>query len=394
MSFSSRFPITAWVWSKLKAPLTRKLFYVAIVVAIISTVVLHIEAAVFAFRTRSLLLALRRVDEGQTTKEELLQLIPSLHRVDSVKSNCGAGAGENFQVERSNLPSSAIEQRVFSVVYESSALYKGAYLLGYRPRRLFIDANISHGVVTRWAFSLDVAPPENRYPGAIMVRVSSPISVIRYSGSAIADEQNPYFSARRYFKWPDWNLEVSYSRLATQDVKDAAVDLHLGCLWSLRGCTNAAQLLPRAEEERTRIQRAAMERITSRDPCPPWIIPAKVRDANEIVLLQIETATSKRSEWPPFTPGVASKYRILRTLQLRDARFRRIGRDATWFPSQMYGDLGGIANPSTPLIKPGAVVVVFEGRGAASTPCNVLPATSDVLGRVNEAITLRDWSYG
>jgi hypothetical protein len=52
------------------------------------------------------------------------------------------------------------------------------------------------------------------------------------------------------------------------------------------------------------------------------------------------------------------------------------------------------ANLSTSLIKAGTVFVVFEGKGAASTPRNVLPATSDVLARVDEAIGLQHWTYG
>jgi len=347
----------------------------------------------FAHRTRSSLLALRNVDAGQTSKGELLRLIPSLNRAKSVNSKCGP-AGEIFHMEHSNLPSSRIGQRLFGAIYESSALYKAAYWLGYRPRRIFVDAEIDHGVVTRWAFILGVAPPENHYPGEVQVGISSPISVMRYSESAIADEQNPYFSARRYFKWPEWSLEVSYSRLAATETKDLAVDLHLNCLWSLRGCDNAAQLLPRADEERIRLRRAARQRVTSDEPCPPFIVPAKVRDANEIVLLKIRSATAKQSEWLPQITGVALEYQILHTLELRDTGFGRIPRDKDWFPSVLtYGDAEGSANPSVRLIAPGATLIAFKGRGAAGSPCNLLPANVDILGRVNEAIALKDWSY-
>jgi hypothetical protein len=260
---------------------------------------------------------------------------------------------------------------------------------------MYVDANVEHGVVTRWAFRLDIAPTENHYPGAVTVGVSSPISVLRYSESPIADEQNPYFSARRYFKWRVWDLEVSYSRMAAPEVKDRAVDLNPGCILSLRGCSNAAQLLPRAEEERLRLRRAAIQRITSREPCPPFIVPAKVRDANEIVVLRIRSATPKQSEWTPAVAGVAVQYEILRTLELREAGFERVPRDANWLPSLlMYGDAEGAGNPSVRLIEPGAALVAFEGRGAAGTPCSLLPANTDILQRVREALALKDWSYG
>ena len=205
--------MTIWIWKRLKAPLTRKLLCGVVVVTVLAAIALHIEAALFAYRTRNLLLTLRKVDAGQTTKGELLLLLPTLRRIDSVDTKCGP-AGETFHFERINLPSSRVGQRIFGAIYENSTLYKAVYWVGYRPRRMYVDANVEHGVVTRWAFRLDIAPTENHYPGAVTVGVSSPISVLRYSESPIADEQNPYFSARRYFKWRVWDLEVSYSRMA------------------------------------------------------------------------------------------------------------------------------------------------------------------------------------
>lgn len=394
MTFNSCFPTAVWVGRKLNTRLSRRLFCAALAITLLSAIALHIEAAVFAYHTRSLLLTLKNVDAGQTTRSELLRLVPTLRAMgprDS--SNCGP-AGEAWHIEHSSLPTSKIGQWFYGAIYENSALYKVTYWLGYRPRRLYVDADIEHGVVTRWAFKLGIAASENHYPGQVVVGVSSPISVNRYSESSIADEQNPNFSARRYFKWPEWNLEVSYSRLAPKDIKDIAVDLHLDCLWSVRGCNNAAELLPRADQERIRLRRAAIQRITSAEPCPPSIVPAKVRDSNEIVVLKVQGVTPKQSEWTR-EMGVTAKYEVLRILALRETSFDRVPRDANWFPSLLLGgDATGIQNPSVRLLEPGATLVAFDGGHVPGSPCNLLPANADILGKVRESLELKDWGFG
>ncbi len=251
-----------------------------------------------------------------------------------------------------------------------------------------------------FGYVLWISPPENRYPGLMNVAVSSPISALRYSGSAIAEEQEPTFSVRRYFKWPDWDLRVSYSPFVRDRLKEIGFDLHLSCNWSIRGCRNAADLLPKAEVERQRIARDALARVQGDHPCPLQIIPAKVRDANGIFVLRVRTATTCARSFlgEPPQSGVLVDYDLVEKLQLLEPKWSAIRLKDDWQPLSgdydYYYSGAPIPNAAVTLLTPGRTGIVFDGQGADGySPCNAIEGSREALALVRETLQRKDWDY-
>jgi hypothetical protein len=399
MGFSKWFPATAWVWRKIRGRgFRRGVIAFALVVGAIA-IAFRVETIIFQVRVDRTLASLKTVGVRQTTRKELLARIPSLRKGESTSSKCGP-AGELYELTWENTPNSNFGQKLIRVFYEVTPLYKLVYWLGYRPRRFYVGVDVEHGVVSRLGYILWISPPENRYPGLMNVAVSSPISAQRYSGSAIAEEQEPTFSVRRYFKWPDWDLRVSYSPSAPDRLKDIGFDLHLSCNWSIRGCRNAADLLPKAEAERQRIAHDALARVQGNDPCPLQIIPAKVRDANGIFLLRVRTATTRARSFlgEPPESGVVVDYDLVEKLQLLEPKWSAIRLKDDWQP--LSGDYdyyyrgAPIPNAAITLLKPGRTVIVFDGRGADGySPCNTVEGSPEALALVRETLQRKDWDY-
>ncbi|HVZ16667.1 MAG TPA: hypothetical protein VG897_06100 [Terriglobales bacterium] len=394
MAFADLFPTAAWVGRKLKAPLTRKVVIFGAAILLLIGIILHIEAALFAVRVKSVLAGLRQVEVGQTSQKQLLKLVPGL-KPANVNSHYD-GSGRALEMKWDGIvPKSRVGQTIFSATYDNKYLFKIAYWLGYRPRNFYIRAVIQHDIVTHFGYGIQVLPSENHYPGVIDVGVSSPISILRYSDSPDSDEQNPSFSTGRYVKWRDWDIEASFSPFASAQLKDAAFGLHLECTWSLLGCSDAAQLLPDVEKERSRIRYAARARIRSAEPCPPSIIPAKVRDADAIWLLNVKRANITVISYTgvPQQPGVSADYELIRTLQKREDGWNEIRLKDDFHPLRLGdGEGEGVANPVIHQLTPGSKIVYFSGRYADLGPCKIMPATDDVMKRVDEAIALEDWS--
>lgn len=399
MGFSKWFPATAWVWRKIRSRGFRKgVIVFACVIAAIA-IAFRVEAIIFQLRVHRALSALRAVEVRQTTRTELLARIPALHRGEPITSSCGP-AGEGYELRWENTPTSNFGQKVIGAVYGTTPLYKVVYWLGYRPRSFYISVDVEHGVVSRLGYILWISPPENRYPGLMSVAVSSPISARRYTGSSIAEEQDPSFSVRRYFKWPDWDLRVSYSPNASDRLKDIAFDLHLSCNWSLRGCRNASDLLQKAEVERQRIGREALARVQSSRPCPLEIIPAKVRDANGIFVLRVRTATPMAKSFlgEPPESGMQVDYDLVEKLQLLEPTWSRIRLKDDWYA--LSGDYdyyyrgAPIPNAAVRFLTPGQSVIVFDGDGANNySPCNTIEGSPAALALVKETLQRKDWDY-
>lgn len=92
------------------------------------------------------------------------------------------------------------------------------------------------------------------------------------------EDESPEYSVRRYFKWPELELSISFTPRARATLSHHAFEPSLNCIWILRGCRTTEQILPRAWQDEENIQHAVDVRLHSSNPCPDRILPPRARD--------------------------------------------------------------------------------------------------------------------
>ena len=245
MAFETRFPMTTWAWRHATAPATRKILGIFVLTVLVLSTVFRLEAMRFQSRVSEILLRLRQVDAGRTTQTDLLHLLPQLR---AEKANApDTSQTEEYAFGFDTLSSNRLIQRLQAAIYENSYLWRLAYAVGYRPGSLYVYATVHDGVVMGWSYAVSIAPPRNYHPGAVRVRVSCHTED---QAQLQRDSDELPFHFDRYFKWPEWDLHVWYSPDAPEYLKNASFEVNLSCMWSLRGCYDAAQLLPALERVR------------------------------------------------------------------------------------------------------------------------------------------------
>ncbi|MGH9509986.1 MAG: hypothetical protein ACRD2M_08625, partial [Terriglobales bacterium] len=166
-------------------------------------------------------------------------------------------------------------------------MYKAGYWLGVRYWTFWATAELRNGVVHDVRYSVRLDDGTFSYTGIVTVAATSARGYTEGPVLAYEDE-SPDYRARSYFKWPEKDLKIVFTPASSRRLIAHAFDIQLNCLWHLRGCVEAQQVLPAAWAEKERIKSAVTTRLTGHDPCPDRILPRRVRDVGNILLVEIE----------------------------------------------------------------------------------------------------------
>ena len=288
MNFSRTFPVTAWLWRRLTSRPARLIYLGVLVIVIVPGIALRVEAALFQRRVLKVMSALSSLRIGVTQRAEVLSRMAQFEVREDHRNKSGCEADDCLFIEVSSpkLSDWALRKAGWSGHYK---LYTVLSWWRFRMRGLeaYVDLDSDKVSDLGYRFVLSTPDPYDE----IVINARSMSSAGRFTGiiDAIADE-SPDYGVSHHWRRPALNTNVYFTRSTTPELLSHAFRLRLECLWSVRGCLTANQLLPEAEYDRIGIERAASDRLIGPNQCPDWILPGRARDAESILLVEVKNS--------------------------------------------------------------------------------------------------------
>ncbi len=348
------------------------------------------RSALFQHRVSSLLGGLAQVQLDRTTRAELLSLAPNLRPGVTSWSDGPCPAEECFSVELKNWPVWPITRWE----YVNEFGYKAGYWLGARYGMFVATVELRDAKVHKLDYYLRLDDGTFTYGGVVTVGARSTL-VFRDWRLSAADDESPDYRVRSVAKWPDKHLGVDFTPAADRRLVGHAFDVRLSCLWHLRGCQTAKDVLPAVWQDRQQIRQAMAARLAGADPCPDRILPRRAREVGDILLVEVESAYVTRD--CDHTRCVrrhhVADYTLVRVLKGKlDRPLKGVAHSLTLFDAHPYGKL---PNPALRLLKPGTRVLMFGDNSAhVDSPCEIVGATETALSVIESALASSPSSVG
>lgn len=394
MSFSRPFSAATWLWRRTTSRPARLLYLGVLVIVIVPGIALRVEAALFERRAHKVMSALSSFRIGVTPKAEVLSRmsgfrVERISRGNSAEDSHGLMSRGNCEFDEcfwinasSPRLSDWVLRRAGSTGYET--LFSVVNLLGFRLRSLDAYVNLNSGKVSGFGYRLVLSTPHADVPGAVIIRVSSRKDLTDWKLDYVADESPNYQVSHR--KWPVLNADVYFTRDAPPALLSHAFDLNLQCVWSLRGCRTANELLPEAEQDRLRIEHAAFDRMNGQNQCPDWILPRRARDTENILMVEVERVSPN-----VVVTDYGAKYRLANFRLLRVVKGkagRPLDQLGVALDTEIWLEGARVVhNSAIDLLNPGQKLLLFSGGGSnIFQPCEAVDATSSAIQTIERSL--------
>jgi hypothetical protein len=374
------FPVTTWFWKQLTSRPARFLYIGILVIVGVPGIALRVEAALFQRRVLKVMSALSSLRIGVTPKAEVLSRMAGVKVDERYRSKSDCDADECLWIELSSprLSDWALRKAGSS---GHDTIFSVLSWWGFRFRSLAGSVKLSSGKVSSLNYQLIMSTPHPEVPGVIVINAGSTSSNIfaRWILGPVADE-SPNYQVVHNFKWPATNTNVYFTRDATPELVSHAFGLRLQCALSIAGCLTANQLLPEAEEDRLRIERAASDRMNGPNQCPDWILPGRAQDAGDILLVEVKNSTLVENDDAGKHRLV--NFRLLRALKGNPTR----PLDNVLVPSDTW--IGVRAhNSAFDLLNPGQRLLLFSnGNPDSYGSCEEVAATDSAVRTIERAL--------
>ncbi len=381
VEFGKYFPATIWLFRRLTSRVARRVALYFILVVALLGLGLRIYSAIFVHRVHTILAGMERLRPDQSTKAEVLKMVPALRPGLLKYEHCEGD--ECYAVQISNVET-LIGNRLFRMVASPFTL-KMMSRLGLHLWRFGAKVDIRKGRMHSFYYFLAVDDGSGEYPGAIDVDAGSLRGSNRRVRNLFRDE-SPDYQISSYFKWPELNLRVVFRPTASPLLIHHAFDLRLGCMLLL-GCRTARQILPLVWDDMQNIRAAAISRVQSSDPCPNRILPRRARDIPNIFVAEVEHVH----------PGLETSYD--QVYKVADFRVLEVLKGAPNLPLKGKGIgirstiLGtyNVPSPAVGLLRPGGRVVMFtDTEGTLVDPCELVTATPSALQTLQSVLASPD----
>lgn len=268
----------------------------------------------------------------------------------------------------------------FKTALQSEVTYFLLQHLGFRAGLCEAEVRVRQGRVSGAGYRLTIAGPSDFFNGITI----SVVSVRRAPSSDVLRpvlDESPEFAIDESDAYRGRQLHVGFTPAAPPGLVRHAFDVHLNCVWRLRGCRAVEEILPETWDDKQVLRRLPLARLQSDDPCPNRILARRARDVQDILLLEVRTVT-------PYEGQVVADYRLTRVLKGAADRVPQ----RMHHPRSMGTYVGEaiIPNPAIRLLRPGARVLMFWDNDRLVnwelTPCEVVAATPEALRTVEKAL--------
>jgi hypothetical protein len=372
MDFSTTFPVTTWLWRRFTSRRALKTSLFLLVGLLLIGIPLRIHAFLLARKFNRVLSEMSQLQSGTTSRAQLMARLPELH--PPIENGAPAACDVDECLE-STIGSSTTIPIALSHVPEIGRgfILPALNWIGLRYGTLFVSVRLKSGTVSGYGYQILLWDGSSNHPGAVFVNANQGTHLGDWNLSS-TDDESPDYSVGHYFKWPKQHTGIVFMKDVSPTLKRHAFDVELQCFWSIAGCRLANQLLPMADEDKTRIEQAAEQRLRSDNPCPERILPRRVRDTNNIILMQVTSVGQTVHDEP--RDYIFAKFKLLGVLkgELDDRLLQDLGVATTigFYDPPMK-------NPALLVLKPGQRVLVFSDSSLyIDSPCEMM-AVSDLV---------------
>jgi hypothetical protein len=374
MALADHFPATRWLWRHSTSRTGRLIFLSLGSALLLITLALRTHAAIFEHRVTSIVEGLAQLRLDETNKSDLLKLMPALRPCqpgDTLRPGDSC-----YEVELSETPDSRLMDR-------GRNLFKIAYWLGLRYWDFSASVTLRQDKVHKLGYHLRLTNGTLGYPGIISVAAAS----VRGYGAGYlgpTKDESPDYRVTRYFKWPALGIQVNFTPAVPTNLLNHAFDIRLNCIWYLRGCRIADEVLPLAAEDYRNIERSAFVRLRGPTPCPDSILARRARDVENILLVEVEKVRPVLEKFGEEQYQMAD-YKLLEILKGKlDRPLENVGHP---FTILLSSDMPQIPNPALNLLHPGSQLLMFSDSSTnVDSPCETVAATESAKKAIQLAL--------
>ena len=385
MALSAHFPTFPWIWRRVKSirPQPRRIALYLAIFLVTVTLALRVVAGIFEYRVLAIVNGLAQVRLDQTTKAEFLKTVPRMGGFSWTKCS----AEECYSKEVNVWPLNSVYYFLAPKMLETPYLRELAFWIGLRFARFSAYVEFKDGKVHCLDYTLGVANAGRLIPEMPFLIIQSARSNKNSFMPEIDDESPEYRvteSRNSSSGMSAIGLNVVYTPGAPATLVRNAFDLHLNCVWQLRGCTSTRQFLPSTWQYKTAMESARIARLQSADPCPDRLLPRHVRESSTILLAEVARLL------PNFNSEFLGEcrivdYRLLQVLKGKgDRQLEHVLHPVTL--SWRYSETK-LANPAIRLLYLGSKVLIFSDYPSAlASPCEIVAATPTALQTIETVL--------
>jgi hypothetical protein len=390
----------------------RRLYLALLLLPVVFSGYLRFRSFLLTRRIQAVLSGLAQVRIDRTTEEQLLKTVPYLVRIGRDKHQ-GTSVERFYSVQISNgecgpampwMPRFLYQlwppaPEDFPVQDKWAVLdlpLKAAYVLGWRHLTFAASATVLDGVVSRTAYDIEpdvfLGWPVSYLVAAHTVhgiwadrRFTLPVPSI--GDQSPGYQFGPIAGEFSLFAGADSTIGVVYASDAPPALVSHAFQVDLSCFWNLRGCDSVRQVVPLLWADRQAIVATTAARLNSPNPCPDWLLAARVHyllDLNVALLEVVRSRTEKVNREGALSQETITDYRLKEVIRGRaDGPWTGIHyRPAIPSPSSPATEIANPMRPPNP--KPGDRFLYFSG--ARFDSCRIVPATPSAESAVRTAV--------
>jgi hypothetical protein len=374
MALANHFPATTWVWRRLTSRPARLTILLVGSALLLTTFALRIRAAIFEYRVTSIVEGLAKLKLDESNKSELLKLVPTLR--PCLPGDPPRPGDSCYAVELSEIPH-------FRLMESRAHLFEIAYWLGARYWDLSASVMLRQDKVHKLGYHLRLTNGSLSYPGILSIAATS-VRGYRAEHLDPTLDESPDYRVTRYFKWPAQTIQVMFTPTAPRNLAHHAFDIRLNCIWYLRGCRTADEVLPLAGEDYQDIKRSAFARVRGPNPCPDRILARRARDVANILLVEVESV-HPGSEKSGEEQYQTTDYKLLEILKGKlDWPLKNVRHP---FTISLSWDDPPFPNPVLNLLHPGSQFLMFsDSISNVDSPCETVAATESAKRAIRIAL--------
>jgi hypothetical protein len=346
----------------------------------IPVILLRVEALLFERHVAAVMKGLSSLKIGLSSESDAIAEVPGLRVDQSTTDESICSKAERCLALQLTTPRISLWILQHLARTGHLTMYSGTHFLGFRIHDFEATVSVRSGVVSHLNYRLMLSTPEPAYPGVLVIGVSSTNGFRRLRGDYLADESPDYMvSFARQF--PDLSVGVAFTRDASADFLQHAFDLRLRCVSTIMGCRNVNQLLPAAVRDGLRIEQAVTQRMPGPHPCPDRILPRRVRDSDDILLVQVRSVRDA-----PMDDGAKIRVADFHLLQVLKGE-QRVPLQTVEIPSNMRWRGFEMRKSAGDLFTPGRQLLIFPAPNSlVSFPCDAVEATSSALQTIHNSL--------
>jgi hypothetical protein len=303
------FPASIWFWNGLRGRIPRRVCLAFVISILAVTTIVRIHSFVLTRRMERVIAGLSKLQIDQSTEKDVKRAVPQMvlwqwdgklkRTPETGEIDLGIEQGYSIAISNesgwlrfgrliSPVVSCCVNTRYTKDGYENNWIMALTNLLGYRYVYFSASVVLLNGKVSSINYGIHDRLVFPRQIGALVaVKSTHSFWAPHQIGFEVTsmDDESPQFRVSK----GEHDLGAAYTSDAPTELKAHAFQIVLTCFWGLRGCSTPRQIAPLLFEDAERIQKDAIARLRSTDPCPARIVEGRSRYLPDVSVSLIES---------------------------------------------------------------------------------------------------------